>query len=947
MFNVLSHQWLRNRGIQTGVRGAFLLTGLVAASVPVGSLFSHRSEAQTIEVVQVTARRREERSIDVPISMTAMDDEFLRKQNITELNDLGVQVPSLRISNAGTSTNNPIVSIRGQRPSEVTVTVDQAVPIYVNDIVLTPSEGSNLALYDLQSIQVLKGPQGTLYGRNSTGGAILVETKRPGTEFGGYLEFKIGDYDLKSYEGAVDLPVNDVLQFRVSARKMQRDGYQENVAANELQGEEFWDEDSQGARISMNIDLDRLSNLLVLSYDENFMNGRTPVLKGFNRGALVGTIYESLYNQRGQIDAYLAREANRSAFEVESDVIPRDEVKVWFASNKTEYELTDAVTIKSILGYRKTEYGSSVNSDGTALPIQGALTSLTDDVTFDSPLPTTKAEQFSWELQFVGDALDGKLEWLGGLYGFKMRGNVGGDELIQVGGGIPNHTRRQAWGDIIDFAIGDFGAGAYPTANLDLPWDTSSGNSVHPLDRIQAMYDYNLWPAFFAGTYTPPPLAQYTAGLTPADLQLVSDNAFFAKWIPFGDDWAPYGFLQSQDSDVQNTAIGIFAEGTYSFNELWSLTLGLRYSKDKREFWQTTFSGLGQSAIDRAQTGPVGVSGSRPFSCNLKDENGNWLPNNDCQRYDKTEFEAVTGRFSLNYTPVDGILAYGSVSSGYRTGGLNVRGTDNASMQPFEDENVMTYELGYKADWSIVNDWPFLTNFAVYYQDYQDIQKTNQTYSQEAGFGTQVVNAAGAYIEGAEFDVTWVATDNLTFTLAYSYTDAGYKDWQAPVVATDPVSTGGRGLLGPQTVLIDAKGADFTYIPRNTATFSFTYNLPIAPEWGDLSLFASVYWQDEMVTHPYKSYADEIAALNKVPNWGPAETQIFKDNATADAYEIYNVRLDWRSVMDSSFDLAFYVNNATDEEYIVGGLNVIDVLGIHAATYGAPRTMGAALRYNF
>jgi len=117
-----------------------------------------------------------------------LEAETLRAQNVATINDLGVQVPSFRVSTAGSSTNEPVLSIRGQRTTDSCINLDAAIPIYFADVVITPSAGTNLSLYDLQSAQVLKGPQGTLFGRNSTGGALLLSPQTPGDDFSGYID---------------------------------------------------------------------------------------------------------------------------------------------------------------------------------------------------------------------------------------------------------------------------------------------------------------------------------------------------------------------------------------------------------------------------------------------------------------------------------------------------------------------------------------------------------------------------------------------------------------------------------------------------------------------------------------------------------------------------------------------------------------------------------------
>ena len=119
------------------------------------------NKAKVLEEVTVTARRREESSQDVPIAITVMGADYLEKQNVVEMESLASKVPAVSISNTGTSSNSPIVAIRGQRPTDTTLSLDQSIPIYFNDVVMTPSQGTNLAFYDLANIQILKGPQGT------------------------------------------------------------------------------------------------------------------------------------------------------------------------------------------------------------------------------------------------------------------------------------------------------------------------------------------------------------------------------------------------------------------------------------------------------------------------------------------------------------------------------------------------------------------------------------------------------------------------------------------------------------------------------------------------------------------------------------------------------------------------------------------------------------------
>ena len=139
----------------------------------------------TLEEVMVTARRREENAQSVPIAITALGGEQIENLQIDNLENLQTVVPELSVSAASGRPNSPVYGLRGIRPTEAIYGQDPTVAVYFADFVLSPAQGSNLGIFDLASVQVLKGPQGTLFGRNTTGGAILFAPRRPGDEFAG------------------------------------------------------------------------------------------------------------------------------------------------------------------------------------------------------------------------------------------------------------------------------------------------------------------------------------------------------------------------------------------------------------------------------------------------------------------------------------------------------------------------------------------------------------------------------------------------------------------------------------------------------------------------------------------------------------------------------------------------------------------------------------------
>ena len=164
---------------------------------------SSQTESKLEEIV-VTARRREESLQNVPVSVSAFSAEALERATVQELRSINVLTPGLTFSNEG-GGGNATLSLRGigQIPlGEGT----PGVVIYVNNMALPP-DGSNIPTYDIGSIQVLKGPQGTLFGKNTLGGAVLVNSKAPDYTMGGYVQGTYGRYDYQDFEGAINIPI--------------------------------------------------------------------------------------------------------------------------------------------------------------------------------------------------------------------------------------------------------------------------------------------------------------------------------------------------------------------------------------------------------------------------------------------------------------------------------------------------------------------------------------------------------------------------------------------------------------------------------------------------------------------------------------------------------------------------------------------------------------------
>ncbi|MBO6527557.1 TonB-dependent receptor [Erythrobacter sp.] len=176
-----------------------------------------------LNVIVVTAERRAENLQDVPVAVSALGSEALAEGDFRDATEIAFQVPGLQIK-SGFSASNPTIFLRGVGINDFSPSNSGAVGVTVDDLFFNSSTGQLFQLYDLERVEVLKGPQGTLYGRNTTGGVVNFFTRKPEFEFGGYVTAAYGNYDQVDIEAAVNLPIADIAALRVSGVMNSRDG---------------------------------------------------------------------------------------------------------------------------------------------------------------------------------------------------------------------------------------------------------------------------------------------------------------------------------------------------------------------------------------------------------------------------------------------------------------------------------------------------------------------------------------------------------------------------------------------------------------------------------------------------------------------------------------------------------------------------------------------------
>ncbi|MEN3156888.1 TonB-dependent receptor [Alkalimonas sp. NCh-2] len=244
-------------------------------------------ESRGIEVIQVSATRRVTTIRETPLAVTAFDQNALDDNHVLQLNDLQGTVPSLHIAQNGTQ-NTPMVYLRGIGSSDQTESGDPAVAFHIDGVYSARSQGASALMFDLEGAEILRGPQGTLFGRNATGGVVNLHTAKPQLDyFEANTELTVGNYDRRALRAMVNLPLTDTLAIRVAAATDKSDGYVA-MAPGSAMGKKYGSTDLSAARISAlwqptdNFDW-------FLSY-ENFTDqgtGHIPTVSGSNRSAYI------------------------------------------------------------------------------------------------------------------------------------------------------------------------------------------------------------------------------------------------------------------------------------------------------------------------------------------------------------------------------------------------------------------------------------------------------------------------------------------------------------------------------------------------------------------------------------------------------------------------------------------------------------------------------------
>ena len=407
----MKHKVLATKSLSTGA----MCTALMVSGIPV--LAQDADKALALEEVVVTAERKSENQQIVPISISAFSENEMDRRQIYTTLDVIRNVPNLVGSNNVGLSSATSLFMRGVGQDESISSQDPAVGTYVDGVYIARQISNNAYLYDIERIEVLRGPQGTLYGRNTSGGAISIITRKPGEDFEGAIETSVGSYDSYSVKGRLNVPLSDTVFLNASAFTDQRDeGFQKNITLDNR----TFDAGSSGVRTSLRVmpndDLDIVVTAEISEQEDTGITGSNAL--GPNPD-----------------DLFVVQSGLRGSFnEIEQQTLTANII----------YSTNSAVW-KSITGWRDLDQDYRIDfSDGE---VPGFV--IDQDGTH---------KQFSQEIHGTGTA--GNLDWvIGGFYMKETNDNVRRDELFLFGGALAGDLVAEFENDAESWAV--FGQGSY------------------------------------------------------------------------------------------------------------------------------------------------------------------------------------------------------------------------------------------------------------------------------------------------------------------------------------------------------------------------------------------------------------------------------------------------------------------------------------------------------
>ena len=792
---------------------AQVLAGTGLTAVATGNALAQRAEVpEVVEEITVTAQLREQSLQDVPIAIQVVDRALIADVAAENMSDLNGYVPGLVVS--GDSPTQPRYQIRGIQTGDFGVGTDPAVGVYVDGVYAARSGASMTAFNDIDHIEILKGPQGTLFGRNSAAGAISIVTRQPTHEFDSLGRVRFGEFGKQYFEGMINAPLGEHVALRVNGVYNKSDGWLKDAAT----GKDLNPENNWAGRAALKWTLSE-DTRATLSWDHD------------NLDQLARPAIGVVAVQAGQPVPYPANESSyldpRQA-PIYNDVLGNEESRQLDQVNLFVDHSFGSVDFRSTTSWRQFDTVNREDEDGTRF-----IHTYLDTANIESN------QSVYQEFKFSGKT--GRLDWVGGMSFYKEQADQTSD----------THTFTDSV-DTLGTNLGYWDA-------LGLPFPLYAGTS----------------------SITEPMFGVSMLGL------------------PWREAMNNHGNFQ---------AYAAFGDVIWHVNDRTNLTIGLRYTQDKKEFtWingahetpeldaivaaldsQGFFDAIGIPAA-AYRFDDIAFPGDTP-SEGLTQENS---------------WSDVSPRVVLDFKFTPDVMWFSSLAKGYKAGGYN-------SVQvgsEFANEDVWNFETGIKSAFPHTG---VVLNASAFYYVYENKQALTLTGTDGSGLPEYLVDTSDEQAWGIDVDAQWKATDHFTLFANLEYIDATYKD---------KMTESGINLSGEPTgepSLSAALGARYDWTLGGAGKLDFSGR--------------------------YAYRGAGRCNADSVVQGSCASLTPFEVN---EATQRLDLRLGWNST-DDKYGFAAYVTNALDDQYVTGINNLTTgIFGTPFASVSEPRMWGVEATVSF
>ncbi len=909
------------RGVLEKMKKVFFVLAACMVAGGTGNVF-----ASAMEEVIVTATKREASIQDIPIAVSAFTGEDLESRGVQDLYGLQEVSPSISVYSSNSTSNGGTIRIRGVGTTGNNPGLEAAVGTFIDGVYRSRAGQAFDDLVDIERIEVLRGPQGSLFGKNTSAGALQIITKKPEFERSSMVALSAGDYGAIRVQGSTTgALIDDRLAFRLAGNYHKRDGYYEDDFSSDaydrrdrysLKGQLLWQGDTWDNRVIVDYS-EQDEDCCPANYQ--FMNftefGDSATTRGkLNAGIAPGIIVNDLLADLGRPQEFANFPDDDR--EVGLNFKPFEETENWGIQNQFKMDIGDKATLTSITAYREFEVQRGQDIDFSGADI---LRPQFTNESFDN---------FSQEIQFTFSTE--KADFLFGAYYYTEE--VETDESIRLASQGATYLSRL----IVGAAFGD----ALATATT-APFGTTRGSS--------GIGSYDVATGTYIRDGAPRPNFQ-------------EGDGYYADFSQETEGWS------------------LFTHNTFHLTDKLELSIGARYSNEEKEA-TTIINGVAPTGGSiRDQLAAMLNDDFNEDHCNGFIFVGA-LCNNVSWNDKETEKE-WSGTIQLSYAVSDSVNVYASYSRGYKAGGFNLdqsaiemdifamwlaTGGDARFLAPtglasdipqevldatggtgqngltqfacgsqggiinpdaneldcaffdddhrFDPEFVDAYEIGMKGEFL---DGRLTTNIALFYSDFEDFQVNTFT-----GTGFLISNTDEMISQGAEFEGMFNVAEGVYWTLGVTYADARYgNDLNADTNEAELFLAQDYATLEDWGALESLEGRQITQ----------------APYWqGSTSLFIEQPVGDNMM-----AYSNINVGFRGANNTG-SDLQDQKDIPDE---AIVNLQIGLRS-QDERWDVQLWARNLTDNTVHTLIFNSVFQSESFSTFVNPPRMVGGTLRMNF